>query len=197
MRTGVTFLAVLGLLWSVAAPDARAQKGRGEPGGIARHAVKPEVVSLSGKVLRIESGPCKMTTGRATVGTHFLLQTTEKKELNIHLGPAAAVARVADQLPIGKKVTVRAFRTARMPENHYVAQSLLIDGASIRLRDESLRPLWAGGNAVPRGRGGPQWGPAKGRSPTWGRGSGYGPGYGRRRGWRRGSGYGRFQDPSG
>ena len=187
MKTRVTLLAVSALLWGVA-ECAYAQKGMGEPSGIARQAVKPEVVSLSGKVLAIKTGPCEATTGRATIGAHFLLETSKGKELNIHLGPAAVVNYVVRQLPIGKKVTVDAFRTAKMPENHYVAQALAFAGKSIQLRDQSLQPFWAQGNAVSRGRGNPQLGPGNVRGPGYGRGRGGGPGYGR--GPASGRGYG-------
>ena len=162
----------------------------GEPAGVARQAVKPEVVSLSGKVLTVKTEPCKMTTGRAYIGTHFLLETPEGEELNIHLGPAAAVDYVTDQLPVGENVTVDAFCTAKMPENHYVAQSLTFNNTSIRLRDVSLRPFWARGNAVPPRRGEPQWGPGRGPGRGWGSGRGYGPGWGRGSGGGRGPGYG-------
>ena len=190
MKRGLTFLVAGALLWGVVAPCAYAQRGMGEPAGVARQAVKPEVVTLSGKVLTVKTEPCKMTTGRAYIGTHFLLETPEGKELNIHLGPAAAVDYVTDQLSIGEKVTVDAFRTAKMPQNHYVAQSLAFDNTSIRLRDVSLRPLWARGNAVSPRRGEPQWGRDRGPGRGWGRGPGYGRGWGRGYGWGRGSGYG-------
>ncbi len=178
MKTVATWMAVLVLAGGPIVPGVYAQKGMGESTGIARKAVKPEAVSLSGKVTGVKTGPCEKTTGRANVGTHFLLKTRKGEKLNIHLGPADVVEHIADRLSIGKKVTVNAFRTAKMPENHYVARSLAIDGDSIRLRDEGLRPFWAwGGNS--RGRGG-QMGPSKGQSPGYGRGrQGAGPGWGR------------------
>ena len=148
MKRGLTFLMAGGLLWGVFAPCVHAQRGIGEPTGVAQQAVKPEVVSLSGEVLAVETGPCKNTTGPADVGSHFLLKTPKGKRLNVHLGPAAAVDYIVEQLPVGKKVTVGAFRTAKMPKNHYVAQSLAFGDSSIQLRDEDLRPFWARGNAV-------------------------------------------------
>lgn len=202
MKRGLTFLMAGGLLWGVFAPCAFAQRGMGEPAGVAQQAVKPEVVSLSGEVLAVESGPCKKTTGRADVGSHFLLKTPKGRELNIHLGPAAAVHYIVVQLPVGQKVTVHAFRTTKMPKNHYVAQSLTFGSTTIRLRDENLRPFWARGNAVSGGQGGPQRARGNGRGPHYGPGWG-GPGrgygrdgsggrYGRGPGWatKRGPGFG-------
>ena len=211
MRTSVASVAVLALLWGAVATPTYAQKGMGDPTGMARQAVKPEVMSLSGKVLAVESEPCEMSTGRASVGTHFLLETPEGVKLNVHLGPAAVVDHIADQLSVGREVTVEAFRTAKMPENHYVARSMALDGKTIQLRDETFRPFWFGGSAFPRGWGGLQSDPAKAPNPRWGGspgyglgagrglGSGYGrgpasargPGYGRGRRSGRGSGYGR------
>jgi hypothetical protein len=187
MKTESAFAAALVLLGGLAASPASAQRGMGEATGVARQDVRPETASLSGKVLVVEIGPCETTTGRAGIGTHFLLKTPKGKELNVHLGPADALDDVVGQLSIGKKVTVEAFRTTRMPKNHFVAQSLVVDGTSIQLRDANLRPFWAGGGSTLRGRGGPQWAPGKGGA--FGRGSGRG--YGRRH--RGGYGRGRVQ----
>jgi hypothetical protein len=187
MRTTVTSTAILVLLCGIVAPPAHAQKGMGEQTGVGRQAVRPEVVSLSGKVLATETGPCEKTTGPADVGSHFLLVTPKGKKLNIHLGPAA-VDYIVEQLTVGKKVTVHAFRTAKMPHNHYVAQALTLDGTTIRLRDEGLRPFWALGGRASSGRGGPPYGPGMRQGPPWRNGFGYGPGQGR--GWGRGGGHG-------
>jgi len=187
MRTSATFMGVLALLWAAMATPADAQKGMGDPTGMARQAVKPDVVSLSGKVLGVESGPCEMSTGRSSIGTHFLLETPKDGKLNVHLGPAGAVAHIADQLAVGREVSVEAFRTEKMPENHYVAKSLALDGKTIQLRDETLRPFWLAAGPLPRGRGVLQSEPGKAQDPAWGPGPGYG--FGARRGY--GPGYGR------
>jgi len=184
MRTPVTSTAILVLLCGIVAAPAHAQKGMGEQTGAGRESVKPEVVSLSGKVQAVETGPCENTTGPADVGAHFLLKTPKGKKLNIHLGPAAAVDYVVEQLAVGKKVTVQAFRTAKMPANHYVSQSVTLDGTTIRLRDEGLRPLWARGRGASSDRGGPQYGYGMRRGSPWRNGFGYGPGRGRGRGRR-------------
>lgn len=188
MRTTVASTAVLLLLCGVVAPPAHAQKGAGEETGVARKAARPEVVSLSGEVLATETGPCKNTTGPAVVGSHFLLKTPKGKKLNVHLGPAATVEYVVKQLTVGRKVTVRAFRTAKMPDNHYVAQWLTLDKTTIRLRDEALRPFWALSGRSSFGRAEPQYGPGMRQGSAWENGFGYGPGRGR--GWGRGGGRG-------
>jgi hypothetical protein len=189
MRIAATSLVIAVLLWGASAPFSHAQKGTGEAAGVARQPARPEVVSLSGKVRAIETGPCEMGTGRAYIGTHLVLETPQGKELNVHLGPAAAVGDVVGQLPPGKKVTVKGFRTGRMSESHYVAQSLAFDDTSIQLRDETLRPFWAGRGAVSGGRSAPQWGPGRGQGRAWGPRPGYGRGWGRGWGGRRAAGY--------
>ena len=187
MRIAVT-LAITVLFSGAAASPVHAQKGMGEQTGVGRQTVKPEVVSLSGNVLATDTGPCEKTTGPADAGSHFLLKTPKGMKLNIHLGPATAVDYIVEQLTVGKKVTVHAFRTVKMPDNHYVAQSLTLDGTTIRLRDEVLRPFWARGNGASSGRGGPQYGRGRRQGSASGNGGGYGPGRGR--GWGSGSGHG-------
>ncbi len=192
MRTTKTTLFVVVVLsMGLAADHAYGQRGMGQTTGVARMDVRPDVESFSGKVQSVVTGPCEKTTGPAVLGTHFLLETPEGTELNVHLGPAAEVDAVADRLSAGRKVTVDAFRTENMPENHYVAQSFVLGETTIELRDENLRPFWAGGNrdadnragerVAPRGRGGPPSGRGWGRSSGRGRGPGYGRGYGRGR----------------
>jgi hypothetical protein len=185
MKTTMTSLAIVVLWCGAVLPRAHAQKGMGERTGVARSVAKPEVVSLSGKVLATETGPCEKTTGKAVVGSHFLLETAEGKMLNIHLGPADAVDYIVKQLIVGKEVTVRGFRTAKMPQDHYVAQSVAFGETTVQLRDEGLRPFWAQGSGLSRGRGGPGYA----RGPGWRGGRGYGRGLGWRRGWGRGRGW--------
>lgn len=185
MKTRSVSLASAILVALVLDTAALGQKGRGEPTGVARETSQPAVVTLSGRVLAVETGPCQMSSGRAYVGTHFLLKTTKGRELNIHLGPATVVRPIADQLKVDQPIIVYGFRTEKMPKDHYAAQSLVLGKKSIELRDQTLRPFWAGGGAAWRGRG-LGGGPARG----WGRGLGYGPRWGRNRGYGQGGGYG-------
>ncbi|UCE49088.1 MAG: hypothetical protein JSW47_02885 [Phycisphaerales bacterium] len=89
-------------------------------------------------------------------------------------------------------VTVKAYRTEKMPEEDFVAIVLKCDGKTVRFRDENLQPAWAGGQRQLSSRyqantGLPQW-------PQWRQpyGRGYGMGYGRgsRAGFGRGMGRG-------
>jgi len=167
---GVLGVLVAGL--GLASP-AFAQKGVGDTSGVARQATQPQVVSLTGKIVEVKTGPCESATGRSPVGTHLLLQTPKGERLNIHLGPAEAVAEMVAKLSIGEQATVQAFRTEKMKEQHYVAKSLKQGDVAVELRDENLRPFWAQGP----GRGG------QGRG--WGMGYGFGGRYRHGGGWGR------------
>ena len=144
MRSTFASLAGVALLAGVLSPSAYAQKGVGDATGVAQQPTKPELVTFSGEIVVVETKPCEKTTGHSLVGTHILLKTEKDTALNIHLGWAEAVEEIAKQLPVGKKVTVTAFRTDKMPEGQYVAKSLTYDDKTVQLRDENLRPLWAG-----------------------------------------------------
>ncbi len=189
MLVSMLTLAVLGLVASA----ALAQRGAGAPSGVARTGTASEIVTLSGKVLEVKTEPCANTTGRFPVGTHFLMKTAKGKTLNIHLGPAAMVEFAAKELVPDKAVKVQAFRTENMKEDHYVAQELSFDGRSVKLRDETLQPVWAGGAGTAAAPGGAALGSGRGAGAGWGRGAGYGrrAGYGRGAGLGRGAGYGR------
>jgi hypothetical protein len=159
---------------------AEAQRGIGQTSGIARQGLEVQRVTLSGVVVEVEVGPCENTTGRSLVGTHFFLKTPDGKTLNIHLGPADQMEEIVDALRVEEKVQVQAFRTERMQADHYVARSITVGGEVLRLRDDNLRPVWAG----PPGRS------ADGLAPD-GRGSRQGWRTGPGSGWNRGAGGGR------
>jgi hypothetical protein len=184
-------LAVSGLVCST----AMAQRGVGEAAGVARQAVLPEVIVLTGKVIQVETGPCENTTGYSVTGTHFLMEGPKGKTLNIHLGPAAGVEFIAKELTKGKEVKVEAFRTEEMKKNHYVARTVTSGARMATLRDEALRPLWAGGQRAADGRTWSANPPGRGAGAGWQRG-GYGGGYrggrGGGPGWGRGQGGGGY-----
>jgi hypothetical protein len=154
----IGLLAILiGVVWLVSGmPDAWAgQKGLGDSTGIAKRMGTLQVVTLSGEVLEIKIGPCETSTGKGGVGAHVLFRRPDGQTINLHLGPLSAVDHVIDQLSIGQSLSVRAFRTDQMPENAYVAKSLILDHKAIHLRDDHLRPSWAvpGAGGKQRGQG--------------------------------------------
>ncbi len=196
-------MAMLALVaCALAAPAALAQRGVGGTEGVARKADLPEIVTLKGSVIKVETGPCENTTGQALMGTHFLMKGPKSKTLNIHLGPTATVNFVAKELTEGRKVKVEAFRTKQMKKAHYVACVITCDGRAVTLRDAALRPAWAGGGIVADGPGqaarGVGRGVSTGRGMGAGRGrGGYGAGRGRGQGWGRGQGGGGYRAAAG
>lgn len=138
----ITIMAALasGILMSV----ALAQKGTGDPEGVAQQTAKPKVVFLSGEVLEVKTEPCKMTTGRSLLGTHLLMKMRDGKTINIYLGPAVAVKSVAKKLSRGQELKAEAFRTQKAKTEQYIARSLTIGEHVMELRDKTLRPTWAG-----------------------------------------------------
>ncbi len=140
---GITTL-LAGLLLLTAFP-ANAQRGQGDLTGIARESERPPVETVTGELLRIETGPCENTTGHAYVGTHLFLETGASDEpLNIHLGAAYAVSSYVENLQAGQTLEVDVFRTEQMEAHHYIAKAFTANNHTVQLRDENLRPLWAG-----------------------------------------------------
>lgn len=214
-RIGAGMLAAIGAVaWLTSAAPAMAQRGVGGDVGVARMAQPPAVVVLEGKLVEIKTGPCENRVDdprRAPIGTHIILESSEGKRLNVHLGPARAVAEIVKQLATDQKLAVHAFRTDALPADHFVAQRIVAGEKSLELRDAALRPVWAGGGQAARGGAGGGQGPGQGRNaaqfqgrgtgqgggpagPGWGAGGGRSPGAGRGaagRGPGRGPGGGR------
>lgn len=142
--TVVAVVFALGVLLS----SAFAQRGVGDPDGVARQPAKPKVISLSGRVLEVKTESCQMTTGRSQLGTHLMMEASDGKTLNIHLGPADAVKSLAEELARGTDVKVEAFRTEKTEKGQYIARSLTIGDRTTELRDQVLRPIWAGQGVI-------------------------------------------------
>jgi hypothetical protein len=178
-------------------PAAWAQRGMGDGEGVVRQAVETQRMTIEGKVTKIVVEKCENTTGPFQMGMHLLVTTSEDKQYNVHLGPAVIVKNLVEPLEAGQSVIVKTFRTEQMPAEHFTAVVLTFDGKTVRLRDENLRPVWAGGQEAFSGRyavgSGSSCRRAYGRGYGMGysRGRGYGAGYGRGMGQGRGMGYGR------
>ncbi len=196
MRYLTMTLAGLFVLGSGLATDVWAQKGMGQTEGLARQGVRPEMVTFSGVVNEIKQGPCETTTGKSVVGTHLLLKTEKGAIREIHLGPKADVDPLIANIAVGNPLTVTGFRTEKLPESAWVAQTLTAGEEVIRMRNDDMRPVWAAGPGQGRGRGlgrgaGPGQGPGIVAGSGQGRGMGPGRGAGRGRGHGMGQGQGR------
>ncbi|MFP2995105.1 hypothetical protein ABN763_04310 [Spongiivirga sp. MCCC 1A20706] len=120
-----------------------AQKSVGEKQGMCKQGTNPEIIELKGVVTELKKGPCEYTTGRSLSGTHLFLTTADNKTLNIHLGPTSEVSKFVTDIK-GKNIVVKGFRTEMLPEEHYIAKQLVIDDQVTILRNEKLKPFWAG-----------------------------------------------------
>jgi len=155
------------ILVLILADVAFAQRGTGERQGVARQTDQPTVQSIVGTLQEVQTGPCENTTGKSPVGTHLILEG-KAATYNLHLGPEARVGDVIALARVGEPVEATAFRTGRLADDHFVAVTVKLGGEEIRLRDESLRPRWAGGGRrgggqALRGSGGGPMGSGGGR----------------------------------
>jgi len=159
----ISALAVLAL-----AATAWAQRGMGDPQGLARQGLRPDIVTIEGTVKETVIGPCELTTGRSFQGAHLIVTTDAGKEYNVHLGPSRFVKKATNALTEGDPVTLRVFHTDRMPEDNYVAVAVKAGDQTIRLRNKNLRPVWAGRRGRRAGQGPPfarrgRYGPRRAR----------------------------------
>ncbi|MFW6033291.1 MAG: hypothetical protein ACOCTI_07950 [Phycisphaeraceae bacterium] len=137
----ILLIAVIGCVWL--AGSAVAQRGTGEERGIAQRAQRPPVETFQGELVSLHIEPCKHTTGPFEIGMHAIIRT-EAGERNVHLGPAGIVLPLARQIPFGQPLNIDAFRTRRLPEGHAIARTIHFGDRTVRFRDASLRPVWAG-----------------------------------------------------
>jgi predicted Fe-Mo cluster-binding NifX family protein len=82
-----------------------------------------------------------------------MIKTSDGKTVNIHLGPAAVVEFVTKELSRDMEVKVKAFRTTKTKKGQYIARTLTFGDRTVELRDENLRPAWAGARGF-KGRAG-------------------------------------------
>lgn len=129
-----------------------AQKGLGDSTGIARGFEQPEIELVEGTLDHIKTGPCEHATGYAYIGTHLFIKAGETDQLrNVHLGAAYAVESFVNALKIGENITIQAFRTDDMKPLEFIAKEVTANGHTLQLRDENLRPFWAGDQNFQRG----------------------------------------------
>jgi hypothetical protein len=153
MKINQRFMIIFVSLLLACVISVNAQKGIGNLTGIGQETEKPPIVSLSGELVEIKTGPCENTTGRAYIGTHLYLKSAANENLlNIHLGAAYAVELLISRIEVGQKIEVLGFRMDQMQTNHYIAKEVTSNGYTIQLRDDDLRPFWAGERISQRSR---------------------------------------------
>lgn len=102
-----------------------------------------ELVELHGMALNLSEGLCDHTTEDPIYGMHLTVEIAEQQEvMYVHLGPVWAVSVWTEGIE-GQPVKLTAFRTEKLPENHFIAKELEWDGQKAVFRDGYLKPFWA------------------------------------------------------
>lgn len=148
-KVALVFLLLVG-----ASITCGAQKGLGDNTGIAREGENLQIFNVTGEVVEIKVGPCEQTTGRADLGFHLIIQLEDESVANLHLGPADALKKVRDTVSIGQRVSAKAFRSEKMPEDACIAKTITIGDEVFSIRDNYLRPIWAASRGMGGGRAG-------------------------------------------
>jgi hypothetical protein len=116
-------------------------------GGPQNRLYDPKTVeTVSGEIVSLDriAGPNGMG------GIHAVLKSDKGETIPVHLGPAWYIDKQAVTLKQGDTVTVRGSRIIFASKPAIVAEEVTKDGQTLRLRDESGIPAWAG--ARRRGR---------------------------------------------
>lgn len=120
-----------------------AQKGMGNPGGVAR-GILPPIITLSGTILEIHVGPClDAIMGNDPIGIHLFVRALNGTEVNLHLGPARVIDNIVAPMSPGQAISFDAFSKPDLAPNAYIAKTLFWKNEVIELRDDFLRPFWA------------------------------------------------------
>jgi len=145
MKAIPQILVILASITLTFAYPANGQKGIGTLTGMGHETDKPSIEKFIGELVEIKTGPCENTTGHAYIGTHLYVKSAVNENLlNIHLGAAYAVEALISRIEVGQKIEVLGFRTEQMQTDHYIAKEVTSNGYTIQLRDDNLRPFWAG-----------------------------------------------------
>ena len=118
------------------------QKGTGEDKGVSREQINPELLRMEGTVEKIELAPCEDTTGKSVSETHLMVRTNEDL-INVHLGPTAEVSKLISTKE-GDQITMALFQTDKLFKDDYIAKAVIVNGEIVMLRDDDLKPVWAG-----------------------------------------------------
>jgi ferric-dicitrate binding protein FerR (iron transport regulator) len=74
---------------------------------------------------------------------HFIVQTSDGIEINLHLGPARVVDTLVALLSPGQTISFEAFTTPDLSADTFIAKTVSWESGFIEFRDDALRPFWA------------------------------------------------------
>lgn len=108
-----------------------------------------EVQTVNGKVVSVLTGPSNQKLERTSRGIHLIVQTSAEsavspnKTINLHLGPEAWLQKSLKRIPKQQPLTFKVFKTAALPKDHYLVQSIETKDTVIQYRDGAMKPLWS------------------------------------------------------
>lgn len=128
-----------------------AQRGNGPGDGTGRRAPRMErnydmntVETISGEVVSLETPAGK----GGYPGSHLMLKT-DGETIPVHLGPAWHMNEQPLQVKVGDQITVKGSRVIYEEKPAVIAGEITRGSESLKLRDETGRPLWAGRDKGP------------------------------------------------
>lgn len=140
MLNGIKALGVVAVLVGSSgalAPAAMAQ--RGAPA--AERMYNPATVTtVEGTVMAID---LTETSRRGGAGTHLTLKTP-RETVSVHLGPASFINAQGLKLKVGDVIRVTGSRITYAGKPAIVASTVTKGNQTLRLRDQTGRPVWAG-----------------------------------------------------
>jgi hypothetical protein len=140
----VTFAAGV-LLWPAAALAQGGPKWRGSggwgPGGQYARIYDPKTIeTVSGEVTKVEYA----TPMRGmSAGVHIAVKT-DKGEMSVHLGPAWYLENQDVKIEPKDRVEVKGSQVTFGGKPAIIAAEVTKGAETLKLRDESGRPVWAG-----------------------------------------------------
>jgi hypothetical protein len=126
------------VLFIVPVAAASAQRGPG-PGHDGPRYDGATEITITGTVTAI----AHPVDGRGRKGTHLTVEA-EEKSWNVHLGPASYVESKGFTFAAGDQVGVLGSRVEIEGKPVLIARRVTKGDATLELRDEQGRPLWAG-----------------------------------------------------
>ena len=132
-----TFVTVVALLLCCAIAFAQGPGPQGRGMGMGPYDVNTET-TVTGTVEAVQMHPGQ----GGNMGTHLLLKTKDSK-LDVHVGPSAYIEKNGFAFAEGDTVEVTG--SLLKTKDGILARSIKKGGKALVLRNESGKPLWAGG----------------------------------------------------
>jgi hypothetical protein len=138
-----SFIAIAAVVF-VLSGAAWAQQGPG-PGGRGIRGKGPMYDPAKAETLTGQVAEVKELTSRNGMrqGVGLMLKSGDKTVL-VHLGPKFYIDQQAVKIAAGDTVEVTGVKAERMGQDVFMAGQVKKNGAVLKLRDETGRPLWAG-----------------------------------------------------